>query len=424
MLYSILKLIIGTGLRLHFQRIETNGLEKLEQPGPAIIIANHTNALTDPLLLGILLKRRIHFYVRGDVFEHPLARRLFNNLGMMPIFRLKDGREKLNNNEASNEQALRILAAGGAILIFGEGSSDEKKWMRPMKKGPFRLAAEAAQSLPKPPALLPLGINYLEPEMPGTTAWLIAGDEIQWPEKWQDLPEAKLSLELMKATDKSFQELTLHAGDEKKAEIAEILLLLKKTGHGQKTIQTGHFNFQVAQSILRRLSDMPEDSFFELREKAREYDKLLQEFGLASSSFKKASMRELWATALLGFPIWLTGLAFHWVPFFVGRLIVRKTVSSKDFISSIHVLSVTFLNLIWYVLWLLVLSLAWSFTGAVLLLLALAACGVITYTILLPAVVQLKIQLRLRTMQQKRKEPIKRLLSLRRDLLAWLSESD
>lgn len=421
MLYSTLKLLIGSGLRLHFRRIETSGLQRLEQKRPTIIIANHTNALTDPLLLGALLQRRIHFYVRGDVFEHRLARVLFTHLGMLPIYRLQEGRDRLAHNQASHVQALRILQEGGALLIFAEGSSDEAKLMRPVKKGPFRLAAEAARYLPEPPALLPLGINYLEPEKPDTTAWLMTGEALKWPENWQDLPDARLSLTLMQEAEKAFVPLTLHAGHADRAAIAETLLLLQKNHQQAQHGAAGYFNFNTAKTLLDRLAAMPENSFRLLREKARAYQHGLDALGLEEKAFKNISPAELWGNVILSFPVWFAGVLFHSAPFALTRLIVRKKVRTKDFRSSIHILSATFLNIIWYLLWLLALSLVWNGTGALLLLLALASCGIISYTLLLPSVRQWRQQLRLRHVRQKRKEPFERLLSLRQELIDWLT---
>lgn len=417
MLYPLLRLIIGSGIRLHFRRIETNGLQRLEGNRPTIIIANHTNALTDPLLLGILLRRRIHFYVRGDVFEHPAARALFEHLGMMPIFRLKDGREQLSRNESSNKQALEILKRGGAILIFAEGSSDEHKLLRPVKKGPFRLAADAAQVLPQPPDILPLGINYLEPEAPDTTAWLLAGDKLPWPKDWQQLPEARLSLLLMKEAAQALPPLTLHAGDMKRAAIAEPLLLLQKNNPQARQ----PFHFSVAQRLLQRLAALPEEDFKALQKKTLAYEQLLNEWQLTEKAFKKSSAPMLWLSAVAGFPVWAAGLLFHYPVFALARYIVRRKVSAKDFISSIHLLTVTFANVIWYLICLIALLIFWNATGAVLLLLALAACGIISETLLLPTNRILMQKLRLWRLRQKRKEPFKRLLSLRRDLLAWLN---
>jgi len=424
MLYSILRLIIGSGLRLYFRRIETQGLQRLEGSGPLIIIANHTNALTDPLLLGVLLKRRIHFFVRGDVFENKLARALFTHLGMMPVYRLQDGREKLSGNEASNRQAIQILKEGGALLIFAEGSSNEQKVMRPVKKGPFRLAVEAAQTLPVPPPIVPLGINYLEPEQAGTTAWLLAGPPLSWPENIPAGENARLSLALMQNATLAFPPLTLHAGTAERAAIAETLLLLCKNTKSRQQGKEGYFSFKVAQQLLQRLALLPHTEFVDLCKKAKAYEVLQQQLGLKENAFKKSPAAELWTSAVLGAAVWLPALIFHWPVTALSRYIVQRTVKSPDFISSIHVLSLTFLNLIWYSLALVLLSVLWSFTGALLLLLALACCGIVAHTVLLPALHQLRQQLRLGRLAKTRKEPFIKLLSLRQELIAWLSAAD
>src|SRR6476620_7429275 len=106
MLYTILKPIMKMALRLYFSRIELNGLEGIDNGKPTIILANHTASFLDAIILACFVKRRIHFFTRGDVFKQKSADTILRSLGLLPVYRLSEGRDKLHLNDSSNNEAL------------------------------------------------------------------------------------------------------------------------------------------------------------------------------------------------------------------------------------------------------------------------------------------------------------------------------
>ena len=79
MLYGFVKIVMKIALRFFYRRAYVTGLETIARQGPVIIIANHTSSLMDAALLGILIRRPVHFFTRADVFSHKLF--LFNTNG-------------------------------------------------------------------------------------------------------------------------------------------------------------------------------------------------------------------------------------------------------------------------------------------------------------------------------------------------------
>jgi 1-acyl-sn-glycerol-3-phosphate acyltransferase len=50
----------------YYRRIKVFGSENLPKKGAVIIISNHQNALLDPVISCVLLRRQIHWLTRAD----------------------------------------------------------------------------------------------------------------------------------------------------------------------------------------------------------------------------------------------------------------------------------------------------------------------------------------------------------------------
>ena len=68
MLYGFVKIMMRVAVNLFYKRIYSTGLENIPQKDAAIIIANHASSLMDAAIIGILSKRPIYFFARGDIF--------------------------------------------------------------------------------------------------------------------------------------------------------------------------------------------------------------------------------------------------------------------------------------------------------------------------------------------------------------------
>lgn len=164
MLYFILRPLTRIALKVYFRRITINGLQHLPRNKPIIICSNHPTGFIEPCLLACFLPRTLHFLVRGDLFEKPLLKRILVSTNQIPIYRFRDGYEKLRNNAKVLNISYEKLSEGKAILIFPEASTKEVKYLRPIQKGAARMAIEAKKQFPKIDLeIIPIGINYSAP---------------------------------------------------------------------------------------------------------------------------------------------------------------------------------------------------------------------------------------------------------------------
>jgi 1-acyl-sn-glycerol-3-phosphate acyltransferase len=154
--------LFGVMLRIFFRRVEVAGLERVPTSGPVIFVLNHPNALIDPGLVLCLAPRRVSFLAKAPLFRMPLIGFFARALEAIPVYRRQDNASDTSKNRETFESARRVLAGGGAIAIFPEGTSHSDPKMRPFKTGAARIALGAAAGLPgsTPLAIVPAGLYY------------------------------------------------------------------------------------------------------------------------------------------------------------------------------------------------------------------------------------------------------------------------
>lgn len=173
MIYAIIKFPVRLALRIFCRRVHILHREGFAARGPLLVIANHPNSFLDAILIGSVFNRPVHFLARGDAFHKPRHKRLLHLLNMIPVYRLRDGRENLVLNEKAFLRSKEILSAGGIVLIFIEGICVHSHDLQPFKKGAARIAMENRNLAGF--QILPVGIAYHSFERFGKEVVLDAG---------------------------------------------------------------------------------------------------------------------------------------------------------------------------------------------------------------------------------------------------------
>jgi len=144
-LIRILKIFIRAALWLFCADILIKNKYLLIQKGPLLIIANHPNSFLDAIIIGAQYKRRIYFLARGDAFSKKHHRFLLGLLNMIPVYRLREGKQYLHLNDYAFNESVKLLNKGEAVLIFIEGVCMNTHELQPFKKGASRILARAHQ---------------------------------------------------------------------------------------------------------------------------------------------------------------------------------------------------------------------------------------------------------------------------------------
>lgn len=78
---------------------------------------------------------------------------------MLPVYRITEGVENLENNYDTFDQVQEFLSQNKTVLIFSEGRCINEWHLRPLKKGTARIAISAWKK-GTPVRVVPVGINY------------------------------------------------------------------------------------------------------------------------------------------------------------------------------------------------------------------------------------------------------------------------
>lgn len=185
MLYQLLRSTAAIALRWYYADVAVQGRERVPRDGPLLIVANHPNALIDPLLIGVAIDRRVLLTAKATLFEHPGLAWLLQTMGVVPLRRAKD--EALDDTARSvepqrNAQAFALVTSAlrscRAVLIFPEGISHDDPSLAPLKSGAARMALQASHEGVPGIRLLPVGLVFEEKERPDSRVLVRIGDAI------------------------------------------------------------------------------------------------------------------------------------------------------------------------------------------------------------------------------------------------------
>lgn len=214
--YNIVKLWLRTGLFFYYTRMKVVGRGNIPKNKPIMLLANHQNALMDPLMIAMNCGVKPFFLARSDLFKNPFVSKFLNYLQMIPIYRFRDGLDTLKNNPAVFKKCGDLLIQGETVMLFPEGNHGILRRVRwPMRKGFVRMIFCALEKEPNLDIrILPVGLNYLEAEgFPDSVSMYIGKDfAVQDYYDPNDLTQSEIKLK--NEIYKRLNVLTTHIPDE------------------------------------------------------------------------------------------------------------------------------------------------------------------------------------------------------------------
>ena len=122
---------IRLGARAYFG-LRFLGAEHIPASGPVLIVPNHVT-YADPVLVSIPMRRRVHYMAWNELFGVPGLSWLIRRLRAFPV-------EIESADPRAAREAVRLLGAGEAVMIFPEGERSPDGRLQRFKPGAFRLA--------------------------------------------------------------------------------------------------------------------------------------------------------------------------------------------------------------------------------------------------------------------------------------------
>ncbi|MCB2406421.1 lysophospholipid acyltransferase family protein [Hymenobacter lucidus] len=357
--YTVVKPVVQLALRVFFRRLEIRHHERLEQPGPMMIVSNHPNTLMDPLVVAANRRKPIAFLAKSTFFKNPVSRAIFLSGNCIPIYRRQDAdsgdagvtpEELAQRNEAAFGQCYDHFDRGGVIQIFPEGTSISERRLRPLKTGAARicLGAEARHDFKLGVKILPIGINYFDPSRFRSDVFVNIGKPIivaDYAAAYRADPEAAadaLTEEIRRRLEQRLV-ITRDAAED------ELVLQIERT-FGEHLIpddeETLYDNFQLSRALLEAVPYFEKHDparLTEVREKLGTYLLDLDRLRLTDEALESSKGRNhRWTRAtisgiklVLGFPLYLYGLINNYVPYILPSMIAKRATKDLEFVAPI-----------------------------------------------------------------------------------------
>lgn len=148
LLYRMSKAALNIPLHATF-RLKVQGLEHVPE-GPAILAANHRSFM-DSIFLALTSPRPISFVAKAEYFDHRLTRWIFRHTGQIPL-----RRGSPTSAREAVAAASAVLAKGGLVGIYPEGTRSLDGMLHRGNLGPARLAAASGAPI------VPIGLTGTE----------------------------------------------------------------------------------------------------------------------------------------------------------------------------------------------------------------------------------------------------------------------
>ena len=354
MLYFLAKIIMTPALACYFKRSSFLYANRMPAKGPVVLIANHAASFLDAILMGVMLRRPIHFYARGDIFRKPLVKRILNSLHMIPIYSADLARGEMHRNAGSFDAGSEVLKNGGSLLIFPEGRSRLERNMMPLKKGASRIILTTLEHHPQLQIhVVPIGIHYTRHAFRGDLQ-LTTGEVLAVSRSREEYREnsPKAVSHLTEELKRVLEPVVLFVQQAERTELLEQQLHML----GHET--SGRFNQQVfdqQKALCQMISDMSEEECTILKRQQDKYFATLNLQELHDKSFIGGTRKAgplLWL--VLTFPFFAAGALLNIMPYIFSRYVADKTVTREDFYTSVLTAVAAFSYVLWLLIWLVV----------------------------------------------------------------------
>ncbi len=387
-LYELLRQLVKAAFYLFYRRVSVSGREKVPGTSPVIFASNHQNALMDPLAIIVFTKRQPVFLARSDIFRNPLRARVLRFFRIMPVYRISDGVETLQENSEIFDFTARILRYGGSIGIMPEGTHGKRKRLRPLKKGIFRIALKAVEDNENLNlSIVPVGIDFSNHYLFREDITISFGNPLRISDyKLLYMDNAAKALGRMRSDlTASLSGLMIDIRNARHYERNKLILDIAvmvaiRTG---KSGRSPRDRFDISRKVAAEINSTEKDPPGWFAELATLTDKLkshLEENNLGHEVIEKSpgtvAIASRLAILILLFPVYVAGMVSHIIPLSIIHFVLKK-ITDPLFISSFKFVMGFFLVPANYLLIGIILSFYLPLSAVVLLIVALFLTGLV-----------------------------------------------
>ena len=338
--YSTIKFYVRITHRLFYRKMQVKFRSRIPRDRPVLLAPNHQNALMDAMAPLMTSRRDSIFLTRADVFKSKFMAGIFRLFKMIPVYRMRDGAGELSKNEDIFNESMEILLRKKCpICIFAEGNHGDKRRLRPLVKGIFRVAFQAQEKFGEKPGavIVPVGIDYSAYSNFRGNMFIQYGEAIEvneyYTEFLENQPRAINSLR-----ERLSAEMRKYMIDIQSEDHYDTIMLLRQVYNRRMRERMGirkrdlYHRLLADQHMIREMARVEEelpDRMTSLSEMAGEYSAGLKSFRMRDWVFRKHRHSFLLLTLadlgmLVSFPVFLYGAITNILPYWLCDKISMK----------------------------------------------------------------------------------------------------
>jgi 1-acyl-sn-glycerol-3-phosphate acyltransferase len=357
---AALSFVTGSAVDVFYRRRVIAGA--IPATGPVLLVANHPNALLDPVVVQQAALssagRRVRMLAKAPLFTMPGVSLLVKGMDCLPVYRSKDGADT-KANAATFAAVTDALKAGACVLIFPEGISHDEPAVQPLKTGAARMAFDAVENGAKALVVVPVGLSYADKLRFRSTAAVeigaaivvegfVAGSD-------DDAAERDAVRALTARIDEGLRQVTVNLESWEDLPLLEAIDAIWRQDDPERSRRLK--NLAAGTALLRQTDPA---RFDELRARLSDWLSRLQRFGLRPHDVAEGAVQARrdpvkllqfllrnFAAAMFAFPFALFGAAFWFVPFWAVHGVWKLSKAEADTGASVKVLA----GLVFFPLW-------------------------------------------------------------------------
>jgi glycerol-3-phosphate O-acyltransferase/dihydroxyacetone phosphate acyltransferase len=346
-------------------------------PGPVLVVANHPNALIDPVMVFRVAGRPARPLAKAPLFEHPVIGPLLQGLAGLPVYRRKDDPARMHLNDDTFDAAVAALHRADAVQIFPEGTSHSEPSLAPLRTGAARIAlqAESRAGWTLGLRVVPVGLTYARKAMFRSRALAVVGDgfgvaDLRETYERDPVEAARVLTERITA---ALEAVTLNLSTLEDRRLIDIAERLYARGKGtpadhRDSLRSRFPRLQQFAVGLARLRAHDPGRHARLAAAGADYGRKAERLGAADSEVpsRYRPRRVAWYVVLqglslaIGFPLALLGAALWGVPYLLHRLVLRVLRVTEDATATYKLLIAIVAFALAYAAWL---AIAWVQLG-------------------------------------------------------------
>jgi len=351
-----------------YRSAEVDGEARVPARGAVLFVANHGNALVDPMVLVALMPRLPRFLAKHTLWRNPAVMPFLRLAGSIPVYRAREG--DTSRNRDTFARCFEELAAGGAVALFPEGISHDEPALQPLRTGAARIALGALAAGAEKIAIVPVGLTFEEKGRFRSRLLVSVGEPIAPASAADDVDAVRA---LTAEIDAGLREVTLNFDSWDTARLVERAAAIYAAGDAptrpKRAALAEHFSLRRAFGGGYEAARASEpERVAGLEGMARRYELLLASFGLrddhvtADYPWRHAAgyLGYRVPVLLLRLPFALVGLVLNYVPYRLPGLVGDRVRHAGDQPATYKVLT----GLVAFpVFWALECALAWRGWG-------------------------------------------------------------